>query len=149
MSLPSIVVDTAGHLPKVVVHPAYVQDRDDVWDVFEAMAGHFPNLSLVWSDRGDTRNPEDLRKFHFGWRLEIAKRALQKRAPSAQFGCKDSCLVHHFPKVHSPRVKRYKAEPSGMPTTMGQVLHGSARTTETVRCAIQNSQASVRALERV
>lgn len=31
---------------------------------------------------------------------------------------------------------------------MGQVLHSSARTTEAVRRAIQNSQASVRALAR-
>lgn len=31
---------------------------------------------------------------------------------------------------------------------MGQVLHGSARTTEAVRRAIQDSQASVRALAR-
>jgi len=31
---------------------------------------------------------------------------------------------------------------------MGQVLHGSARTTEAVRRAIQNSQASVRALAK-
>jgi mannose-6-phosphate isomerase-like protein (cupin superfamily) len=31
---------------------------------------------------------------------------------------------------------------------MGQVLHGSATTTETVRRAIQNSQASIRSLAR-
>ena len=31
---------------------------------------------------------------------------------------------------------------------MGQVLHGSARTTETVRRAIQNSQESLRALSK-
>lgn len=31
---------------------------------------------------------------------------------------------------------------------MGQVLHGSATTTETVRRAIQNSQESLRALAR-
>src|SRR3712207_140629 len=31
---------------------------------------------------------------------------------------------------------------------MGQVLHGSATTTEAVRCAIQHSQESVRALAR-
>jgi hypothetical protein len=29
---------------------------------------------------------------------------------------------------------------------MGQILHGSARTTEAVRCAIQHGQASIRAL---
>src|SRR6202521_1127925 len=32
--------------------------------------------------------------------------------------------------------------------TMGQVLHGSATTTEAIRRAIQNSQASLRALSR-
>ena len=31
---------------------------------------------------------------------------------------------------------------------MGQVLHGSARTTEAIRRAIQNSQASLRALSK-
>jgi hypothetical protein len=31
---------------------------------------------------------------------------------------------------------------------MGQILHGNATTTEAVRCAIQNSQASIRSLAR-
>jgi putative transposase len=73
-----IVVDTVGHLLKVVVHPAHVQDRDGAWDVFEAMAGHFPHLSLVWADQGYTGDLENLCEFAYGWRLEIVKRAPQQ-----------------------------------------------------------------------
>ena len=61
----------------MVVHPANVQDRDGAWEVFEAMAGHFPRLKLVWADQGDTGDLEELCDFAYGWRLEIVKRAPQ------------------------------------------------------------------------
>lgn len=61
----------------MVVHPANVQDRDGAWEVFEAMAGHFPRLKLVWADQGDTGDLEELCDFAYRWRLEIVKRAPQ------------------------------------------------------------------------
>jgi len=68
-----------GHLLKVVVHPANVQDRDGAWEVFEAMAGHFPQLKLVWADQGYTGDLEDLCEFAYGWQLEVVKRDPRKR----------------------------------------------------------------------
>jgi putative transposase len=67
-----------GHLLKVVVHPANVQDRDGAWEVFEAMAGHFRRLTLVWADQGYSGDLEDLCDFAYGWRLEVVKREPQR-----------------------------------------------------------------------
>jgi putative transposase len=72
------VVDTVGHVLKVVVHPAHVPDRDGAWDVIEAMAGRFPRLKQVWADQGYTGDLEDLCEFAYGWKLEVVKRAPQK-----------------------------------------------------------------------
>ena len=43
----------------------------------EAMAGHFPHLSLVWADQGYTGDLEDLCELAYGWRPEVVKRAPQ------------------------------------------------------------------------
>src|ERR671912_3021292 len=50
--------------------------------------------------------------------------------------------------MFSPGVWWYGSAPTGEGRTMGQVLHGSATTTEAVRRAIQRSEESVRALAR-
>lgn len=49
-------------------------------------------------------------------------------------------------KVSGPTESRFIVRPSSRRRAMGQILHGSATTTEAVRRAIQNSQASLREL---
>ena len=45
-----IVVDTAGLLLAVVVHPADVQDRDGARLVLSELAGKASRLRLIWAD---------------------------------------------------------------------------------------------------
>lgn len=72
-----MVVDTFGHLLKIIVHPAHIADRDGAWLVFEAMVGQFRRLNLVWADQGYTGDIAELCEFAYGWRLEIVPRAAQ------------------------------------------------------------------------
>jgi len=69
-----VVVDTVGHLLKVIVHPANIADRDGAWAVFEAMAGQFPRLQRIWADQGYTGDLADLVTFAYGWHLHIVPR---------------------------------------------------------------------------
>ena len=47
-----IMVDTAGLLLSVVVHPADVPDRDSARLVLKELAGWFSRLRLIWADGG-------------------------------------------------------------------------------------------------
>ena len=47
-----IVVDTAGLLLSVAVHPADVQDRDGARLALKELAGRCPRLRLIWADGG-------------------------------------------------------------------------------------------------
>jgi putative transposase len=71
-----IVVDTIGLLLAVVVHAAYIQDRDGAKLVLSKLLGRFPRLQLIWADGGYTGQLVDWAYALGGWLIEVVKRSM-------------------------------------------------------------------------
>lgn len=69
-----IAVDTLGLLLLVVVHSAYLQDRDGSCSVFHKLAERFSRLVLIWADGGYAGQLVDLVRRWWRFTLEIVKR---------------------------------------------------------------------------
>ena len=74
-----IVVDTAGLLLAVVVHPADVQDRDGARLVLAELAGKMPRLRLIWADGAYRGALSEWVRERLGCRLEIVSRVAGQR----------------------------------------------------------------------
>jgi len=75
-----IVVDTLGLILAVVVgcplgRTASIQDRDGAKLVLARLAGRFPRLRLIWADGGYAGKLGGWVMEHWGWTVEIVKRA--------------------------------------------------------------------------
>lgn len=68
-------MDTLGLLLIVVVHAAFIQDRDGARSVLEQIPERFTRLARVWADGGYTGKLVDWVKTTYGWVLEIVKRS--------------------------------------------------------------------------
>ena len=73
------MVDTAGLLLAVVVHPADVQDRDGARLVLAELVGKMSRLRLIWADGAYRRALSEWVRERLGRRLEIASRAAGQR----------------------------------------------------------------------
>jgi transposase len=75
-----IVVDTIGLLLVVVVHSAYIQDRDGARLVLHQLLGRFPRLHLIWADGGYAGELVDWAYTLGGWLIEVVKRTLNRHS---------------------------------------------------------------------
>ena len=74
-----IVVDTAGLLLAVAVHPADVPDRDGARRVLGELAGKMSRLRLIWADGAYRGALSEWVRERLGCRLEIVSRAAGQR----------------------------------------------------------------------
>ncbi len=81
-----ILVDTNGFVLKVKVHPANMQDRKGARLLLEPLIGEgasaplFPNLRMLWTDRGYSGPLKEWIEDSLGWHLEVAPKRTQETA---------------------------------------------------------------------
>ena len=69
-----IIVDAAGLLLEVAVHPADIQDRDGARLVISKLKGRFRRMRLIWADAGYAGKLIEWVRKLTGWTLEIVRR---------------------------------------------------------------------------
>ncbi len=82
-----LLVDTAGLLLKVVVHPANLHDRLGAKLVLGALGTAFPRLRQVWADKGDAGALGAWSRKQLGSNVEVVSpwwRQLQRSAPQVR-----------------------------------------------------------------
>jgi transposase len=79
-----LLVDTLGLVLKVQVQAANIQDRQGAYRFLAPLGELFPQVQIVWADKGYTGELGEWMQSHLGWQLQIMQRSVSKPEAEAR-----------------------------------------------------------------